>query len=120
VLPEVERRLDFEGVTGSHVTGLIHCVHATTLALGFLPSTTWPTQVGSRLAAQDTPLISYGHSSLWIGFFKGTSADQDRRFSDKELKLLKSIKFPVEFDKKVCNVTFMHWCRSDPEAGRHA
>ncbi|EIW78454.1 PWI domain-containing protein, partial [Coniophora puteana RWD-64-598 SS2] len=35
------------------------------------------------------------------GFFKGTSADQDRRFSDKELKLLKSMKFPPEFDKKV-------------------
>ncbi|KAH7928611.1 PWI domain-containing protein [Leucogyrophana mollusca] len=35
------------------------------------------------------------------GFFKGTSADQDRRFSDKELKLLKSMKFPSEFDKKV-------------------
>jgi serine/arginine repetitive matrix protein 1 len=34
-------------------------------------------------------------------FFKGTSADQDRRFSDKELKLLKTMKFPVEFDKKV-------------------
>ncbi|KAH7913108.1 PWI domain-containing protein, partial [Hygrophoropsis aurantiaca] len=35
------------------------------------------------------------------GFFKGTSADQDRRFSDKEVKLLKSMKFPPEFDKKV-------------------
>jgi len=35
------------------------------------------------------------------GFFKGTSTDQDRRFSDKELKLLKSMKFPPEFDKKV-------------------
>uniref|UniRef100_D8QH47 PWI domain-containing protein n=1 Tax=Schizophyllum commune (strain H4-8 / FGSC 9210) TaxID=578458 RepID=D8QH47_SCHCM len=35
------------------------------------------------------------------GFFKGTSADQDRRFSDKELKLLKSMKFPPEFDQKV-------------------
>ncbi|KAF8504818.1 PWI domain-containing protein, partial [Russula emetica] len=35
------------------------------------------------------------------GFFKGTSADQDRRFSDKELKLLKSIKFPPQFDTKV-------------------
>ncbi|KAI0760514.1 PWI domain-containing protein, partial [Fomes fomentarius] len=35
------------------------------------------------------------------GFFKGTSADQDRRFSDKELKLLKTMKFPAEFDKKV-------------------
>ncbi|EIW54865.1 PWI domain-containing protein [Trametes versicolor FP-101664 SS1] len=35
------------------------------------------------------------------GFFKGTSADQDRRFSDKELKLLKTMKFPPEFEKKV-------------------
>lgn len=35
------------------------------------------------------------------GFFKGTSADQDRRFSDKEVKLLKSMKFPPEFNKKV-------------------
>lgn len=39
------------------------------------------------------------------GFFKGTSADQDRRFSDKELKLLKSIKFPPEFDKKVSHLS---------------
>jgi hypothetical protein len=38
------------------------------------------------------------------GFFKGTSADQDRRFSDKEVKLLKSMKFPAEFDKKVCRM----------------
>jgi serine/arginine repetitive matrix protein 1 len=40
---------------------------------------------------------------IWFfdtGFFKGTSADQDRRFSDKELKLIKSMKFPAEFDKK--------------------
>ncbi|KAG1747343.1 PWI domain-containing protein [Suillus lakei] len=37
------------------------------------------------------------------GLFKGTSADQDRRspFSDQELKLLKSMEFPPEFDKKV-------------------
>ncbi|KAJ7605511.1 hypothetical protein DFH06DRAFT_1487186 [Mycena polygramma] len=35
------------------------------------------------------------------GFFKGTSADQDRRFADKEQKLLKSTKFPAHFDKKV-------------------
>ncbi|CAG8524005.1 14805_t:CDS:2 [Acaulospora colombiana] len=34
-------------------------------------------------------------------FFKGTSTDQDRRFSDKELKLLKTLKFPPEFDQKV-------------------
>lgn len=38
---------------------------------------------------------------LLKGFFKGTSAEQDRRFSDKEVKLLKSMKFPPEFDKKV-------------------
>ncbi|KAH9050890.1 PWI domain-containing protein [Lactarius deliciosus] len=31
----------------------------------------------------------------------GTSADQDRRFSDKELKLLKTLKFPSQFDTKV-------------------
>ncbi|KAI0282769.1 PWI domain-containing protein, partial [Russula aff. rugulosa BPL654] len=34
------------------------------------------------------------------GFFKGTSADQDRRFSDKELKLLKSIKFPPQLTQR--------------------
>ena len=39
--------------------------------------------------------------SFLSGFFKGTSADQDRRFSDKELKLLKTIKFPSQFDTKV-------------------
>ncbi|KAJ3570572.1 hypothetical protein NP233_g4319 [Leucocoprinus birnbaumii] len=38
------------------------------------------------------------------GFFKGTSAEQDRRFADKETKLLKSMKFPPEFDKKVAVV----------------
>jgi len=31
----------------------------------------------------------------------GTSAYQDKQFCDKELKLLKSMKFPPEFDKKV-------------------
>ncbi|CAO3666615.1 hypothetical protein G6F70_003266 [Rhizopus microsporus] len=35
------------------------------------------------------------------GFFKGTSADQDSRFSNKEKKLLKTMSFPPEFDKKV-------------------
>ncbi|KAH8833981.1 PWI domain-containing protein [Flagelloscypha sp. PMI_526] len=37
----------------------------------------------------------------FIGFFKGTSADQDRRFSDKDMKLLRTMKFPPEFDQKV-------------------
>lgn len=44
------------------------------------------------------------------GFFKGTSADQDRRFSDKEIKLLKSMKFPPEFDKKVHRVRLGYIC----------
>ncbi|KAL0095028.1 PWI domain-containing protein, partial [Phycomyces blakesleeanus] len=35
------------------------------------------------------------------GFFKGTSSDQDSRFSNKEKKLLKSMSFPPEFDAKV-------------------
>ncbi|ORX61399.1 PWI domain-containing protein [Hesseltinella vesiculosa] len=35
------------------------------------------------------------------GFFKGASAEQDSRFSNKEKKLLKSINFPPEFDQKV-------------------
>ncbi|KAJ7366461.1 PWI domain-containing protein, partial [Mycena albidolilacea] len=39
------------------------------------------------------------------GFFKGTSADQDRRFADKELKLLKSTKFPAHFETKTHNLT---------------
>jgi hypothetical protein len=36
----------------------------------------------------------------------GTSTDQDKRFSDKEAKLLKSMKFPPEFEKKVCTNRF--------------
>ncbi|KAI7816509.1 PWI domain-containing protein [Gamsiella multidivaricata] len=35
------------------------------------------------------------------GFFKGTSADQDARFSDKQKKLLRSMNFPSEFSQKV-------------------
>ncbi|KAI8979145.1 PWI domain-containing protein [Mycotypha africana] len=35
------------------------------------------------------------------GFFKGTSADQDSRFSNKEKKLLKTMSFPPEFEQKV-------------------
>jgi len=35
------------------------------------------------------------------GFFRGTSQDQDSRFSDKEKKLIKSTKFPPEFEQKV-------------------
>ena len=34
------------------------------------------------------------------GFFEGTS-DQDRRYSDEEIELLKTMKFPATFDKKV-------------------
>ena len=32
---------------------------------------------------------------------KGTSINQDTRFSDKELKELKKTKFPPEFEQKV-------------------
>ena len=46
-------------------------------------------------------MLTYLFCSSPTGFFKGTSADQDRRFSDKELKLLKTMKFPPEFEKKV-------------------
>ncbi|CAG8480135.1 4801_t:CDS:2 [Funneliformis caledonium] len=35
------------------------------------------------------------------GFFKGTSLEQDSRFSDKQKKLLKSMNFPSEFNLKV-------------------
>jgi serine/arginine repetitive matrix protein 1 len=35
------------------------------------------------------------------GFFKGTSADQDSRFSDKNKKLMKTMKFADNIDKKV-------------------
>jgi len=54
-----------------------------------------------------TVFTHYAHVSFCsssTGFFKGTSADQDRRFSDKELKLLKSMKFPPEFEKKVLSI----------------
>ena len=55
---------------------------------------------GRRRYAQSSTYTLTG-DDLCPGFFKGTSADQDRRFSDKELKLLKTMKFPPEFDKKV-------------------
>ena len=35
-------------------------------------------------------------------FFQGTNADQDNRFSDKEKKLLKQMKFEEVLSKKVC------------------
>ncbi|XP_078174401.1 splicing factor PWI domain-containing protein isoform X1 [Carex rostrata] len=35
------------------------------------------------------------------GFFRGTSADQDTRFSNKQAKLLKTQKFPLELDQLV-------------------
>ena len=47
-------------------------------------------------------LLYFIRCSYLSGFFKGTSTDQDRRFSDKQLKLLKTLKFPPEFEKKVC------------------
>jgi serine/arginine repetitive matrix protein 1 len=35
------------------------------------------------------------------GFFRGTSMDQDARFSNKEKKLIASMKFPAEYNTKV-------------------
>ncbi|KAF8925305.1 hypothetical protein BGZ52_007061, partial [Haplosporangium bisporale] len=35
------------------------------------------------------------------GFFKGTSAGQDTRFTDKHKKLMRSMKFPKEYSQKV-------------------
>ena len=35
------------------------------------------------------------------GFFRGTSSDQDTRFSDKEKKLMKQMKFQGNVEKKV-------------------
>jgi hypothetical protein len=35
------------------------------------------------------------------GFFKGTTTDQDARWGNKEKRLIKSIKFPAEFSKRV-------------------
>lgn len=65
----------------------------------------WRSEVGAvklRLAhiQVQTIFIAMGDSN----FFKGTSTDQDRRFSDKESKLLKTLKFPKEFDQKVWRI----------------
>ncbi|KAI9256968.1 PWI domain-containing protein [Sporodiniella umbellata] len=38
------------------------------------------------------------------GFFKGTNAAQDSRFSNKEKKLLKTMSFPREYNQKVVNM----------------
>jgi len=35
------------------------------------------------------------------GFFRGTTADQDNRFSDKEKKLLRTMKFEETLAKKI-------------------
>eukprot|EP00298_Acanthocystis_sp_HF-20_P012093 c19718_g1_i3.p1 GENE.c19718_g1_i3~~c19718_g1_i3.p1 ORF type:complete len:320 (+),score=67.16 c19718_g1_i3:65-1024(+) len=35
------------------------------------------------------------------GFFRGTTSEQDTRFSDKSKKMKKSLKFPPHFDRKV-------------------
>ncbi len=41
--------------------------------------------------------------------FQGTNADQDNRFSDKEKKLLKQMKFEEILSKKVKNDSFNHF-----------
>jgi len=42
------------------------------------------------------------------GFFRGTSADQDNRFSDKEKKLLKQMKFEDALNVKERSETICH------------
>lgn len=72
---------------------------ASTLTLTLTFATLHPWQT---LASSPFPFSSSFFLIFFLsGFFKGTSADQDRRFSDKELKLLKTIKFPPQFDTKV-------------------
>jgi len=68
-------------------------------------NSTWPTLVNSLHGTLCCMLCAHEGIILLIfkGFFKGTSADQDRRFSDKEEKLVKSMKFPPEFSTKVCD-----------------
>jgi hypothetical protein len=51
-------------------------------------------------------IFFYSFTSL-LGIFKGSSTDQDRRFSDKELKLLKTLKFPPQFDTKYLSFIFV-------------
>lgn len=40
------------------------------------------------------------------GYFKGTSAEQDSRFANKQKKLLKQMKFPDNIDVKVNDTLF--------------
>ncbi len=44
------------------------------------------------------------------GFFKGTSAEQDSRFANKQKKLLKQMKFPENIDVKVNANIFFSFC----------
>ncbi|KAG9020029.1 hypothetical protein FRB95_005229, partial [Tulasnella sp. JGI-2019a] len=60
---------------------------------------TYPLFIWPSRSPQSTPQISKEMADA--GFFKGTSADQDSRFKDKDAILRKSIKFPPEFDTKV-------------------
>lgn len=47
-------------------------------------------------------MINLGNSAVMgdSGFYKGTSAEQDGRWGDKQKKFLKSMKFPTEFSQK--------------------
>ena len=52
------------------------------------------------------------------GFFRGTSSDQDTRFSDKEKKLMKQMKFQGNVEKKVsvCLRTTIFMINGAPDA----
>ena len=103
------------GSSFSRASGLL-----TPIVLSFHSSTnTWQMLV-SRFSEWMAPWLAHAPT---LGFFKGTSAEQDRRFSDKETKLLKSMKFPAEFDKKVCwllHIVVFSWTDSSWCKGGHA
>jgi len=40
------------------------------------------------------------------GFFRGTSADQDNRFVNKQKKLMKSMKFAENIDAKLTKLVY--------------
>lgn len=62
-------------------------------------------RLGSESLALPAPSFCAGdvscHLLTVLSPSQGTSADQDTRFSNKQKKLMKSMKFPPEFDQKV-------------------
>ena len=56
-----------------------------------------------------TPSHQIKHASLSKALFlQGTSAEQDNRFSDKEKKLLKQMRFADHLSKRVSYINYLH------------